>query len=324
MRNSIIPKDLTGKPLYDFLVKNEKLIEHAKKSAVKMADEAHYVPLFVNEKGQIVGKAEIEETQIDTTKLKVVLVINTTNWYDSHGDVHIPGLWKKSLADNKRSGFYLLDSHQKGFQYVIGEGLAGQTKNISWKDLGLDLIGTSEALVFSGILDQDRNPYMFGEYQKKHVKKHSVGMRYMKMVTCINDDDYPVQKENWDKYFPMVANADECEEDGYFWAILEAQVVEGSAVLFASNTVTPTMEATILGTKTESVTTTQNEPPPENNKSIIGCPACDYLFVADSDSAATNCPNCGQYVSPQSTTIMLSEETFDFKKAIEETKFITL
>jgi hypothetical protein len=324
MKPSIIPADLTGKFLFDFLVKNERLIEHAKKSAIKKADEANYVQLFVNDKGQIVSKAEVQETQVDPTKLKVVLVINTTNWLDSHGDVHIPGLWKKSLADNKRTGFYLLNSHQKTFQDVIGEGLTGQTKNISWKDLGLDMVGTSEALVFSGIISEDRNPYMFGEYQKGHVKKHSVGMRYVKMVTCINDEDYPVQKENWDKYFPMVANADEAEADGYFWAILEAQVVEGSAVLFASNTVTPAMEVTILGTKTEPAPTTQNQPPSENNKSIIGCPACDYLFVADSDTAATNCPNCGQYVSPQSTTIMLSEPSFDLKKAIEQKTFINI
>jgi hypothetical protein len=321
MRHSIIPKELTGKALYTFLVKNESLIFHAKKSAIKEADEAYYVPLFVNEKGEMVSKAEIQETQIDPTKLKVVLVINTTNWYDSHGDVHIPGIWKKSLADNKRIGFYLLNSHQKTFLDVIAEACAGETKSIAWKELGISLIGNTEALVFTGIIEKSRNEYMFGQYQNGYVKKHSVGMRYVKMVTCINDDDYPVQKENWDKYIEMVANRAEAEADGYFWAILEAQVVEGSAVLFASNSVTPPLEIELLGTKTEPPVSTQNQPP-SNNKSIVGCPACDYLFVANADGSI-NCPNCGQYVSPQSTTIMLSEP-FDFKKAIEETTFIKL
>lgn len=324
MRPSFIPQDLTGKSLYDFLVKHEQLIIHAKKSVVKYADEAYNVPLYINDKGQMVSKAEMQETQIDPTKLRVVPVINTTNWYDSHGDVHIPGLWKKSLSDNKKTGFYLLNSHQKTFQDVIADECTGQTKSMSWKELGVDIAGVTEALIFIAIVAQDRNPYMFEQYQKGRVKKHSVGMRYFKILTCINDDDYPVQKENWDKYFPMVANASECEEDGYFWAVLEAQIVEGSAVLFASNVVTPTLEVSILGTKTEPVMATQNEPPTENTKSIIGCPACDYLFVAGSDSAATNCPNCGQYVSPQSTTIMLSDQTIDLKKAIAETTFIKL
>ena len=76
--------------------------------------------------------------------------------------------------------------------------------------------------------------------------------------------------------------------------------------------------------ETEPAPATQNQPPSGNNKSIIGCPACDYLFVAVSDTAATNCPNCGQYVSPQSTTIMLSEPAFDLKKAIEQKTFINI
>lgn len=258
----LIPDGLTGKALFDFLVKNEGLIFHAKKSIIKHADECYCAPLYVNEKGQLISKAEIQETQIDPTKLKVVAVINTTNWFDSHCDVHIPGLWKKSLSDNKKSGFYLLDSHQRGFPDVIAEGCQGEAKTMSWKDLGLPIIGTTEALVFTGIIEQDRNEYMFGQYQKGYVKKHSVGMRYLKMVTCIDDEDYPVQKENWDKYIEMVANKDDATASGYFWAILEAQVIEGSAVLFASNCVTPTLETGILGTKTEPPLSTQNQPPP--------------------------------------------------------------
>lgn len=319
MRPAIIPHGLTGKSLYSFLVKHEQLIFHAKKSEVKRGDEAFYVPHFVNEKGEMVSKAEVQETQVDPTKIKVVVVINTTNWYDSHGDVHIPGLWKKSLSDNKKTGFYLLNSHQRGFEDVIAEGCQGETKSISWKDLGVNLIGNTEALVFTGVIEQERNEFMFKQYQKGYVKKHSVSMRYVKMVTCIDDDDYPVQKENWDKYIEMVANRADAEADGYFWAILEAKAVEGSAVVFASNTITPTLVTELLGTKNEPPLSTQEEPP-GNTKSIIGCPGCDYLFVASTESSS-NCPNCGQYVSPQSTTIMLSEP-FDLRKAIEETTFI--
>jgi hypothetical protein len=324
MRHDIIPKHLTGKTLYDFLVKNEGLIFHAKKSQIKKADEAHCAPMFVNDKGELMTKAEVDETQIDPTKLRVVVVINTTNWYDSHGDVHIPGLWKKSLSDNKKTGFYLLDNHQRGFADVIAEGCQAEAKAMSWKDVGVNLIGTTEALVFAGIIEQARNEYMFGQYQKKYVKKHSVGMRYVKMVTCINDDDYPVQKENWDKYINMVANQADAEEDGYFWAILEAQVIEGSAVLFASNTVTPTLETELLGTKNEPAEATQDEPPPKFDlmkaiKSIVICPNCHTMFNA-SETGSSSCSNCGQYTSPNSTAVETS--IFNLMDAIAETKFI--
>lgn len=258
---SIIPHNLTGKSLYDYLVKNEGLIFHTKKSTTKRSDEVYAQPLYIDDKGNLVTKAEVDQAQIDPNKLKVVAVINTTNWLDSHGDVHIPGIWKKSLSDNKRAGFYLLKSHGREFEDVIGDGLKGLTKKLSWSELGVDIAGITEALIFDGIIEKERNEYMFEQYSKKRVKKHSVGMRYIKMVTCINDDDYPVQKENWDKYIQVVANRDEAEADGYFWAILEAQIIEGSAVLFGSNPITPTIEASLIQGKTDSEVDTKDQPP---------------------------------------------------------------
>jgi hypothetical protein len=261
MKSNFIPPGLVGKALYNYLTKNEALILHAKKSQIKRADSVYAPPLYVNAKGELASKTEVSETQIDPTKLQATVVINTTNWLDSHQDVHIPGIWKKSLADNKSTGFYLLQSHGYDFPSVITDGCSGFTKNLSWKDLDQDIPGTTEALIFKGIIDQSRNEYMFDQYQKGYVKNHSVGMRYIKLVTCINDDDYPVQKENWDKYIEMVANRDEAEADGYFWAILEAQIIEGSAVLFGSNCMTPTLETSLLGTKSEPLYSTLDEPP---------------------------------------------------------------
>lgn len=258
---SIIPHNLTGKSLFDYLVKNEGLIFHAKKSTIKRGDGIYAAPMYVDDKGNLISKAELDQVTLDANRIKVAVVINTTNWLDSHGDVHIPGLWKKSLSDNKRTGFYLLKSHGREFEDVIADGCAGATKKLTWKEVGVNLEGTTEALVFNGIVEKDRNEYMFDQYRKGYVKKHSVGMRYIKMVTCINHDDYPVQKENWDKYIQVVANKDEAEADGYFWAILEAQCIEGSSVLFGSNPITPTMEVVDIQGKTDSADDTKGQPP---------------------------------------------------------------
>lgn len=256
-----LPAGLTGKALFDYLVKNEDLIFHARKNTVKWADEVCLMPLYVNENGDLVTKADLPQQQaVDYSRLKVAPVINTTNWYDSHGDVHIPGLWKKSISDNKRNGFYLLDTHGRHFQDVIAEACPAATKTMSWKELSLDIPGTTEALMFTGIIEKARNEYMFDQYEKGYVKNHSVGMRYIKMLTCIDDDDYPVQKENWDKYIKEVANREEAEESGYFWAVLEAQIVEGSAVLFGSNGITPNTEATLIPSKTQVEDTTDQPP----------------------------------------------------------------
>lgn len=255
---SLIPSNLTGKDLFNYLVKNEQLIQHSKKSTIKYSDGFNSAPLFIDDKGNLVNKAENEVIEIDG-RLKVVPVINTTNWLDSHGDVHIPGLWKKSISDNKKTGFYLLDTHGRHFTDVIAEDCPAYTKNLSWKDLGVDMSGVTEALLFTAMIEKERNEYMYEQYRKKRIKKHSVGMQYVKLLTCINDDEFPVQKENWDKYISEVANRDEAEAEGYFWAILEAKIREGSAVLFASNPVTPTLE-TSLPSKTGQNESTNIQP----------------------------------------------------------------
>lgn len=294
MKAQIIPQNLKGKSLFDFLVKKESLIFHSKKSVIKTCDGINHSVLFVDEKGNLVDKAAVEENAINPDQIKVVVVINTTNWYDSHGDVHIPGIWKKTLSDNKKNGFYLLDNHNRGFEDVIAENCSAEAKSMSWKDLGVSIEGSTEALIFTGVVEKERNPKMFEQYAKKYVKKHSVGMRYIKMVTCINDDDYPVQKENWDKYFPMVANKDECEEDGYFWAVLEAQIIEGSAVLFGSNTVTPTLE-TINTEDDQPLNDTGKNQPLFIKKSIAICPNC--CSMSSVNSSQWTCQSCGQFVS---------------------------
>lgn len=38
----------------------------------------------------------------------------------------------------------------------------------------------------------------------------------------------------------MVVNIEDAEAQGYFWAVLEAKIIEGSAVVKGSNYITPT------------------------------------------------------------------------------------
>jgi hypothetical protein len=61
----------------------------------------------------------------------------------------------------------------------------------------------------------------------------------------VSDKRYQEDKANWDKYYPMVANKEKADEEGYFFAVTEAKIIEGSAVLKGSNYVTPTLDITI-------------------------------------------------------------------------------
>ena len=82
---------------------------------------------------------------------------------------------------------------------------------------------------------------MFQQYSEGFVNNHSVGMQYVKIALAINDEDYPEEKETWNKYINKVANQETAIEKGYFWAVTEAKLIEGSAVVLGSNPITPTL-----------------------------------------------------------------------------------
>ena len=85
---------------------------------------------------------------------------------------------------------------------------------------------------------------MFKQYADGNVQNHSVGMRYVKLFLAVNDEDYKEEKSVWDKYYPTIANKEAAAAQGYFWAVTEAKVIEGSAVPIGSNQITPTIEVT--------------------------------------------------------------------------------
>lgn len=232
-----IPNFKEDKELFDFLVKNEDDIIYSKKQTIKEADAFSGISMPLSPGFKSKSTADL----LQKDSIDVISVINTTKLLDSHTDLHVDGLWDKSLAENKRIKH--IQEHKMAFDKIIAdkEDLKVYVKDFTWKQLGYNVEGKTQALVFESKIRKERNPYMFEQYAKGNVDNHSVGMRYVKLVTCINDDDYPTQKENYEKYAPMVANKEVLETVKYFWAVLEAKAIEGSAVPLGSNTITPTV-----------------------------------------------------------------------------------
>lgn len=237
-----IPTFKNRNELYKFLKDNVDTLIAEKKFTPKFGDVISYHPISIDGKTGAMKAAGSEETAVDEIKRSVI--INTTNIMDSHSDVHIPGLWKKSLSENKNIKF--LQEHDMAFDKVIADraDLKAMTKVYSWKELGFpEFKGTTEALQFDTTIRRKRNPFMFDQYANGYVDNHSVGMQYVALVLCINDDDsyYGAEFEAWQKYIEMVVNRSVAEEQGYFWAVKEAKVIEGSAVVLGSNYATPTL-----------------------------------------------------------------------------------
>jgi len=232
----------TKKELIKHIIDNkQELIAHAK-NTIKEADAY----CFFSEKNMInnkeVANKSNEFIENPPDELNVLAVINTTNLMDSHDDVHMPGLWSKSLQENKRIKHR--QEHKSGFDMVISSGndLKAYAKTYTWKALGYDLQGKTEALMFDSNVKKERNAFMHEQYSKGYVDNHSVGMRYVKLTFCSNYEDFGAEFEAWEKYFPAVLNKEDVENQGYFWAVTEAKVIEGSAVTDGSNPLTPTLE----------------------------------------------------------------------------------
>jgi len=231
-----IPTFETKKELFKFLIENEKSLIAQKKATMKKADGFAF-------NGDVLAPVNKANNPIENAPdvLKVEAIINTTNVIDSHKDVHLPGLWDKSLKENKN--IMHLQEHKMNFTSIIADGkdLTAKAETVSWKELGFDFEGETQALVFESNVSRKRNKYMHEQYAEGHVKNHSVGMQYVKLALAINDEDEGSYYEVWTKYIDQIANKEAAIDAGYFWAVKEAKVIEGSAVPIGSNQFTPTL-----------------------------------------------------------------------------------
>ncbi len=238
----IIPNFDNKDGLFKFLKENKQALIAEKKYNVKKGDSINYSVNVTNTKDEAIKSMDLTDTSVDLESIKVRAVINTTNIMDSHGDVHINGIWNKSLSDKKN--FYLLQEHEMKFDKIITDKVKAYTQIYNWSELGYpNFIGKTEALVFDSVIESDRNEFMFEQYLKGYVNNHSVGMQYVNLFLCINSTEqiYKEEKSNWDKYIGVVANKQDAIDAGFFWAVTEAKLLEGSAVPIGSNYATPTL-----------------------------------------------------------------------------------
>ena len=116
-----VPANLTQKEFLKFLVANKSILIAEKISEIKKADAVTVgvdfsSKYFVDKEGKLAKAAADRQPEAGESDT-VLCVINTTNWFDSHSDVHIPGIWNKSLKDN--SIMLHLQEHEMAFIPVI-------------------------------------------------------------------------------------------------------------------------------------------------------------------------------------------------------------
>lgn len=229
------------KSLIKELIKRSAEIMQIKKSAVKYSEPMSWQIMPTEATKDLTQPKEI------TYGDYVYPIINTTNYLDSHDDVHIDGIWNKSIKE-QQGKVYLIVNHELQVGKVISypKDVEMQLKTLKWYDLGVDSDGTTEALIFKSKLTERSNKDGFEAYKFGDPVQHSIRMQYVKMYLCIEPNNLSAEDmqygENWEKYYPAIANKERADKQGYFWAVTEAKIFkEGSQVLAGSNDLTPTL-----------------------------------------------------------------------------------
>lgn len=233
------------KELFAYLVKNKAELISFKKSALKFSDVVSWSEVME----PVVNKAKYpREDNEEKGILKRTIVANTYNWMDSHGDVHLNGIFSDSIKQRGTKIFHL-NSHVQDFSAKVGTPTAVYEKQISWRELGQGKTGMTEALIIESDIKKAYNETLYNAYLNDEVDQHSVGMQYLSIKLAVNDkDEYPKEYEEWQKHINKIGNRSVAEQKGFFWAVYEAKLIEVSAVLLGSNELTPT-----LGSKSHPV-----------------------------------------------------------------------
>jgi len=245
------------KEIVAYLKENkEDIIKIKKLSALKETDGF----------AKIMAISKMETTKSENQnpdEISVKIALNTTNFIDSYGDLHVAGLWNKTLSDHVKKPFPLLQEHRASFESVISWNTKTYVQSMAWQELGYDYEGITEVLIMEARLRKSDNPIMFKSYREGRVTEHSVGMQYVNISIALHDEDDQKELDYWNKYYSLVANKEVADERGYFWVVTEAKLKEGSAVLFGANPITPTIaveEKPSQDTSDKSAGT-QSEPP---------------------------------------------------------------
>jgi len=210
-----------------FIIENKEDILKAKKREIKWADPV-YFPATISKESA--NKVEAYKSSI------FEIVGNSAGFMDSHMDVSIRGSYDKTVQEAAKYAPFL-ENHNHTPKGIIGKNLGVEVRTMPIKQLGYEAEGTTEALVFK--VDPCYDAKMKMLYEEGEIKQHSIGLKYVKIEMCVNDQKDEKGYAMWEKYYPEVINKEQADEAGYFFAVLEQKVFEVSAVLFGSNSYTP-------------------------------------------------------------------------------------
>lgn len=259
-----IPKFGTKSELFAYLRENESKIIKQKKSMPIKSDLFEWGCLPVNQKQTVKENGD----SLNEGEIEVNNIANLSGWCDSYMDVMIKDSWKKTIDD--KGIVYHLKNHSYKTDDIVGKDpeLYSKVFNLDYFGIQSD-VEKAQALMMRSIVSKEYDKKTFLLYRDGQVKQHSIGLRYIIIKLCLDSDleEDKMYKDNWDKYYSQVINKELVDKYGFFWAVVEAKILENSCVLFGANEHTGTY-STSAKEEIEAVddNTSETEPPTGTQK----------------------------------------------------------
>ena len=253
----------TKEELFNELRLNKDLIIDAKKSEIyKSVDKDQSVEV----RSVDLIKFTDQSKAFNVDPNYYYFVVNSTKILDSHEDLHVDGLWNKSVKEIAGKNYFVED-HNLEISKVIArkEHIEIFTAKVPFSVIGKKYPGETEVLVYKIAKAKIKNQDIKEWLDSGDAIECSVRMRYI-TVELAMDSNAPqdkTYKKTYDTYIDQIANKKDFDYISHFFVIKEAQNVrESSLVVFGSNSSTGVVESK---TDQPSNDTDKSKPEPSND-----------------------------------------------------------
>lgn len=181
------------------------------------------------------GKASIKD--VDLSKRIVTGFYNAYNFIDGGMDCLLDGCCKRSIKEGGPESGAVAKIKHALFHDVTR--LPGKILVLDERTIDTDSFGKVTGIYFETQMDKstEGNDTLI-KYQEEVYDNHSIGYRELQS-SLIERDGQHGNSTTWDRYMQLVSNPEKAEEKGYFYAVKEIKLFEGSTVGFGMNELTP-------------------------------------------------------------------------------------
>lgn len=182
-----------------------------------------------------IGKASIKD--VDLSKRIVTGFYNAYNFIDDGMDCLMWGCAKNTIKESGPESNAVAKIKHALFHDITR--LPGKIMVLDERTVSTEKYGEVSGIYFETQMDKStEGTDTLIKYQEEVYDNHSIGYSEIKS-SIVERDGQHGNSQQWQRYMEMMINPEKAEERGYFYAVKEIKLYEGSTVGFGMNELTP-------------------------------------------------------------------------------------